>query len=68
MLGKLLPAVSRLECGREVNLRDLQSMALNGGASGIMIGGYLTTAGRGTDRDMQMLKDLDRPRSMPNLD
>ena len=53
--------------GREVNLRDLQSMALNGGASGIMIGGYLTTAGRGTDRDMQMLKDLDRPRSKPNL-
>ena len=33
-----------------------------------MIGGYLTTAGRGTDRDMQMLKVLDRPRSMPNLD
>lgn len=54
--------------GREVNLRDLQALALNGGASGIMIGGYLTTAGRGTDRDMQMLKDLDRPRSMPNLD
>ena len=43
-------------------------MALNGGASGIMIGGYLTTAGRGTDRDMQMLKDLGRPRSVPNLD
>ena len=54
--------------GREVNLRDLQALALNGGASGIMIGGYLTTAGRGTDRDMQMLKDLDRPRSVPNLD
>ena len=51
--------------GREVNLRDLQALALNGG---IMIGGYLTTVGRGTDRDMQMLKDLDRPRSMPNLD
>lgn len=54
--------------GREVNLRDLQSMALSGGASGIMIGGYLTTAGRGTERDMQMLKDLDRPRSQPQLD
>lgn len=54
--------------GREVNLRDLQAMALNGGASGIMIGGYLTTAGRGTERDMQMLKDLGRPCSKPNLD
>ena len=46
----------------------VEALALNGGASGIMIGGYLTTAGRGTDRDMQMLKDLDRPRSVPNLD
>ena len=65
----ILPkAQIRTAGGREVNLRDLQSMALNGGASGIMIGGYLTTAGRGTERDMQMLKDLGRPRSMPNLD
>lgn len=53
--------------GREVNLRDLQALALNGGANGIMIGGYLTTAGRGTERDMQMLRDLDRPRSQPCL-
>lgn len=65
----ILPkAQIRTAGGREVNLRDLQSLALNGGASGIMIGGYLTTAGRGTDRDMQMLKDLGRPRSVPNLD
>ena len=65
----ILPkAQIRTAGGREVNLRDLQSMALNGGASGIMIGGYLTTAGRGTDRDMQMLKDLGRPRSTPKLD
>ena len=65
----ILPkAQIRTAGGREVNLRDLQSMALNGGASGIMIGGYLTTAGRGTERDMQMLKDLGRPRSVPNLD
>lgn len=33
-----------------------------------MIGGYLTTAGRGTDKDMQMLKDLKRERSTPVLD
>lgn len=65
----ILPkAQIRTAGGREVNLRDLQVLALNGGASGIMIGGYLTTAGRGTDRDMQMLKDLGRPRSTPNLD
>lgn len=53
--------------GREVNLRDLQALALNGGACGIMIGGYLTTGGRGTEKDMQMLKDLGRGRSQPNL-
>lgn len=64
----ILPkAQIRTAGGREVNLRDLQSLALNGGASGIMIGGYLTTAGRGTERDMQMLKDLGRGRSLPQL-
>ncbi len=65
----ILPqAQIRTAGGREVNLRDLQALALNGGASGIMIGGYLTTAGRGTERDIQMLKDLGRPRSLPVLD
>ena len=64
----ILPAAQiRTAGGREVNLRDLQSLALNGGASGIMIGGYLTTAGRGTDRDRQMLQDLGRPLSKPDL-
>lgn len=65
----ILPhAQIRTAGGREVNLRDLQALALNGGASGIMIGGYLTTLGRGTDKDMQMLKDLKRERSAPVLD
>lgn len=65
----ILPkAQIRTAGGREVNLRDLQAMALNGGASGIMIGGYLTTGGRATERDMQMLKDLGRERFKPNLD
>lgn len=65
----ILPhAQIRTAGGREVNLRDLQALALNGGASGIMIGGYLTTAGRGTDKDLQMLRDLGRGRSLPKLD
>lgn len=64
----ILPhAQIRTAGGREVNLRDLQALALNGGASGIMIGGYLTTAGRGTEKDLQMLSDLGRKRSKPNL-
>lgn len=64
----ILPhAQIRTAGGREVNLRDLQALALNGGASGIMIGGYLTTAGRGTEKDLQMLKDLGRTRTEAQL-
>ena len=55
----ILPhAVIRTAGGREKNLRDLQSMALFGGANGMLVGGYLTTAGRGTDMDHQMIDDL----------
>ncbi|MFT5207614.1 MAG: biotin synthase [Candidatus Omnitrophota bacterium] len=44
--------------GREVNLRDLQSMALAAGANGLILGKYLTTMGRSSEQDLQMLKDL----------
>lgn len=44
--------------GREKNLRDLQSMIFFAGASGMMIGNYLTTTGRTLENDRKMLKDL----------
>lgn len=44
--------------GREVNLRDLQAMAMLEGANGLIIGNYLTTMGRNPGQDMQMLEDL----------
>ncbi|MBI3315937.1 MAG: biotin synthase BioB [Candidatus Omnitrophica bacterium] len=44
--------------GREVNLRDLQAMAMQAGANGLILGNYLTTLGRNPARDIQMLKDL----------
>src|SRR3989338_2462701 len=44
--------------GREVNLRDLQAMAMQAGANGLIIGNYLTTMGRNPAQDIQMLKDL----------
>ncbi len=44
--------------GREVNLRDLQSLSLLAGANGLIIGNYLTTMGRNPKQDIQMLKDL----------
>ncbi len=44
--------------GREVNLRDLQAMAMQAGANGLILGNYLTTMGRNPAQDIQMLKDL----------
>ena len=44
--------------GREVHLRDLQSVALLAGANGLIIGNYLTTPGRNTEDDFRMIKDL----------
>ncbi len=44
--------------GREKNLRDLQSLMFFAGASGTMIGNYLTTTGRSPELDWQMLEDL----------
>ena len=44
--------------GREVNLRDFQSMAFLAGANSLIIGGYLTTNGRQPAHDTQLLKDL----------
>jgi len=56
----LLPDRMITVCGgREKNLRDLQSWMFFAGASGTMIGNYLTTSGRNTEDDWQMLRDLE---------
>ncbi len=44
--------------GREVNLRSLQSCVFYAGADGLIAGDYLTTAGRETEDDLQMIADL----------
>ena len=44
--------------GREVNLRELQSMIFFAGANGMMVGGYLTTSGRNHHTDLHMIRDL----------
>ena len=44
--------------GREVNLRDFQAMAMASGANGLVLGNYLTTMGRSSEQDLQMLRDL----------
>jgi biotin synthase len=45
--------------GREANLRDVQALIFNAGASAFMLGNYLTTTGRPADIDRQMLRDLE---------
>ena len=44
--------------GREHNLRDLQSWIFAAGANGMMVGNYLTTRGRSSELDLQMIADL----------
>jgi len=45
--------------GREVNLRDLQSLIFFAGANSTMIGNYLTTSGRKSADDLRMIDDLE---------
>lgn len=41
--------------GREVTLKDFQSWVFLAGASGLMVGNYLTTCGRSIESDMMMI-------------
>ncbi len=54
----LLPkAEIRIAGGRQF-LGDMQSMIFMAGASGVMIGDYLTTQGRSVNDDIKMIQDL----------
>ncbi len=54
----MLPAAEiRIAGGRQF-LGDMQSMIFMAGASGVMIGNYLTTQGRSVDDDIKMIQDL----------
>ena len=55
----ILPQTNlKIAGGRVLNLRDLQSWIFKAGATSILTGNYLTTAGRAVEDDIQMLKDL----------
>ena len=55
----ILPAKPiRIAAGRVECLGDLQSWMFFAGASGFMLGDYLTTQGRSVDDDLRMLADL----------
>ena len=57
-----LPSVIlRYAGGREVTLRDLQAIGMTAGINALIVGNYLTTLGRSSEEDMQMLADLRMP-------
>ena len=59
MIRLVLPEKDIVVCGgRELNLRDLQSMIFYAGANGMMVGGYLTTDWRDYNDDLRMIEDL----------
>jgi biotin synthase len=49
-------ALVRLAGGREITLQGLQDLGMQSGASGIVLGAYLTTAGRDDEDDFAMLR------------
>ncbi len=53
--------ILRYAGGREVTLRELQSMGLTAGINALIVGNYLTTLGRQPSEDIQMLADLRMP-------
>lgn len=56
----LLPQKRITVCGgREKNLREFQSAIFMAGASGTMVGNYLTTVGRSREIDLQMIEDAE---------
>jgi len=51
-------ALVRFAGGREVTLQGLQDLGMRAGASGLVLGNYLTTRGRGDIDDFDMLSRL----------
>ena len=57
-----LPGVIlRYAGGREVTLRELQTMGMTAGINALIVGNYLTTLGRNPEQDLGMLQDLSMP-------
>ncbi len=53
--------ILRYAGGREITLRELQSLGMTAGVNALIVGNYLTTLGRSPDHDLQMLDDLRMP-------
>lgn len=59
LIRLVLPQTELFVCGgREVNLKEYQEFMFDAGASGTMLGNYLTTSGRPTEDDQDMISRL----------
>jgi biotin synthase len=57
MVRMVMPKTELFVCGgREVNLKESQDQIFDAGASGTMLGNYLTTKGRSPEEDMAMIR------------
>lgn len=57
MVRMVLPQKELFVCGgREVNMKEHQEKMFDAGASGTMLGNYLTTKGRESSQDLEMIK------------
>ena len=50
--------ILKIAGGREVHLKDKEKIALKAGANGIITGGYLTTTGNNSSKDITMIKEI----------
>jgi biotin synthase len=50
--------ILKIAGGREIHLKDKERIALKAGANGIITGGYLTTGGNKSERDIAMIKEI----------
>ncbi len=59
VLRLVMPKKELFVCGgREVNMKEFQNLMFDAGASGTMLGNYLTTPGRRAEQDLQLIRDL----------
>jgi biotin synthase len=50
--------ILKIAGGREIHLKQKERIALKAGANGIITGGYLTTGGNRSTRDIEMIKEI----------
>lgn len=54
----LKSAIIKIVAGRESVLKDFQGMMYSAGANGMMVGGYLTIAGRSVEEDQALIGEI----------